>query len=215
VRSQPGLLPVRRQLRITAILSAAQDAGLSPLPVAELHAVAYFADALAPVWDLRILEEQLLKRKTGPSSPTLQHDVDRLVGRGVVIACSLRHRADRSGRWRLEASYVLHSAHASRILASAKSFPEYAAELEFVSEVVHAMSGLGLLGIAKATNSDAAYGNRLVDTGNLVDIGASENLTAQVALRFGDLLEPQVDLTAAEMVHLYVHQLYKRLQHAA
>ena len=68
---------VRRQLRVIAILAGAEAAAITPLPARQLHAVGYFADVLAPVWGLQILDPKLLKRSEGPTSPALQADVDR------------------------------------------------------------------------------------------------------------------------------------------
>jgi len=207
----------RRRVRIVAILDAAQRAGLTPLPLLQLHTIAYFADALAPVWDLRILDAQLLKRRDGPMSPVLQAVVDRLVGRGVVIPSSVRHVPDASG-WRLQACYELNSMFAAPILSAANSFELQSKHLAFVREVVYSVSSLGPSGIGDAPTSDASYGSAMVDSGGLVDIegGVDEpNETARVALRFGELMEPDISLTDSEMVHLYVRELYKRMTRVA
>jgi hypothetical protein len=215
---QPELQHMRRQLRIVAMLAAAHDAGLIPLPAQQLHVIAYFADALAPVWKLRILDAQLLKRPGGPMSPRLQRDVDRLVGRGVVTVDSVRHITDLDGRWYLDADYELNTSLAENIIAAVGRFEQEREMFDFVREVVYAMSGLGLLGIERASASDASYGdNDMVDYGGLVDIESlpeGPNPTARIANRFGELLANEVALTPAEMVHLYVRELYKRLERA-
>ena len=209
---------VRRQLRIVSILSAAEIAGIAPLPAVPLHTIAYFTDALAPVWGLRILDAQLLKRRAGPMSPILQHDVDLLVTRGVVTADDVRHVPDGDKTWRLDAQYSLNGPYAQPILAAVDRFEAQAQQHAFVREVVNAVSGLGLDGISKASATDAAYSDVMVDFGGLLDIGGSaqeSNLSAQVALRFGQLSQPWASLTSSEMVHLYVRQLYARLTSAA
>jgi hypothetical protein len=209
---------IRRQFRVVAILSAAERAGLIPLETRAFHTIAYFSDALAPVWGLRILDAQLLKQREGPLSPSFQHDIDRLVGRGVIIPYDVKHILDRDKNWRLEASYSLNHDFAEQIIEVASSFERYAEELAFVREVVYAMSALGEPALREATISDAAYGDELIAFGNLLDLaarGRRPNATARVALRFGELLEPQLQLASAEMIHLYVRELYRRLQHAA
>jgi hypothetical protein len=209
---------LRRQLRILAILSGGDRAGLTPLPAAELHAIAFFADALAPVWGLRILDAELLKRRSGPLSPLLQEDLDALVGRGVVVPQNVRHVRDADDSWRLDADYELNAPIAWPILRKAMTFATQAAQVRLTEEVVLAVSALGSEAISEASRSDAAYGDLLVDDGDVVDIGTKggeSNLTARVALRFGELMEQQVDLTPAEMVHLYVRQLDKRIRRAA
>jgi len=207
----------RRRIRIVAILDGAERAGITPLPLLQLHTIAYFADALAPVWDLRILDAQLLKRRAGPMSPVLQAEVDRLVGRGVLIPSSVRHVLD-DAEWRLEACYRLNLELADPILSAANSFEFQAKHLAFVREVVYSVSSLGASGIDTASTSDASYGSVMVDTGGLVDIegdAGEPNETARVALRFGELMQSDISLTDSEMVHLYVRELYNRMTRVA
>jgi hypothetical protein len=166
------------------------------------------------VWGLRILDAQLLKRREGPTSPLVQRDIDRLVGEGVINASSVRHAADAEGLWRLDAAYSLNGELADPILAAARSFHDFALELDYLREVVFALSSLGAIGIAGASAADASYGNELVDLGGMVDIAgdsSQENLTAQVATRFGELMHPDIALSDSEKVHLYVRELYRRL----
>jgi hypothetical protein len=204
--------PVRRQLRVLGILSGAAEAGFDPLAVRQLHSIAYFADALAPVWDLEILDAQLLKRREGPTSPALQRDIDLLVGSGVIEVSSVKHSEDADGLWRLDADYSLNSGFAEPILAAAREFAHFDLELRYVREVALALSGLGALGIEQATALDASYGNERVDFGDMVDIeDQSRNPTAQVAERFEQLLRPEVSISNAEQIHLYVDALYSRL----
>jgi hypothetical protein len=209
---------LQRQVRVVAILKGAEDAGISPVPAADLHLLAYFTDALAPVWGLRIVEAQLLKRRSGPFSPSLQRDLDLLVGRRVVRASNLRHIRDQDKAWRLDARYSLDAATADAILGRAHEFPEQLDHLRFVREVVLAVSALGLRGILAASREDAAYGDDVISDGDMVDISGRPgrlNSTARVALRFGDLLGPDTLFAPSEMIHLYVRALYGRLKNAA
>lgn len=207
----------KRRLRLVAILHGADEAGLSPLPLADLHNIAYLADALAPVWDLRILDVHLLKRKAGAFSPVLQEDLDRLVGLGVVRPSRITHDMDADGSWRLSGEYTLIYPQGSRILTAAASFEPSAEHVEFIVELVHAMSALGIEGMSHASSKDAAYGSSAIDIGSVIDLGGERqlNLTARVAFRFGPLLGEAEALTRPEMIHLYVRELYKRLGHAA
>jgi hypothetical protein len=204
---------LRRRLRLIAILSAAENAGLIPLSVRQLHTVGYFADALAPVWGLRILDAHVLKLREGPSSPRLQADLDRLVGMGVVGATAIRHVKDDEGRWRLDADYALNWSFAKPILEKAATFERFAVEAGFLREVVFALSSLGALGMVGAGSLDASYGDEMVGPRGMVDLAAEEasNPSTRVALRFRELLQPEVDLSNSEMVHLYVRELHNRL----
>jgi hypothetical protein len=207
---------VRRELRIIGILDAAERSGLVPMDLVQLHTAAYLADALAPVWGAHILDPQLLKRSGAPMSPDLQVDIDRLVGVGVVDVFSVRHRQDTDGKWQLDASYGLNRKFAAPILDAVSEQDLQDAELRFVREVVYAMAGLPSM--ADAVTRDASYGDALIDDGGLVDIashGDQVNITAQVALRFGELMrERDVTLTPAEMVHLYGRELDRRASSA-
>jgi hypothetical protein len=207
-----------RKVRVVAILAATPSVGLDPLPAEQFHSIAYFADALAPVWGLRIIDEQLLKRRSGPLSPSLQRDIDHLVGRGVVVPHKLRHVLDADKKWRLDASYSLNEDFAAPILVTTAKFDAQRVHLAFVREVVYAMSRLGLVGIVPVSAEDASYGDATADAGSLVDLETTDegpNPTASVALRFNTLVEPTVDLSSAEMVHLYVQQLSERLGNVA
>jgi len=211
-------LQLQRQMRVIAILSGSEEAGIAPLPAADLHLIAYFADALAPVWGLRIVEAQLLKRRSGPLSPGLQRDLDLLVGRRVVRASALRHVRDRDKAWRLDARYALNQDTAQAILRRARAFPEQGDHLRFVQEVVLAVSALGVRGIPAVGREDATYGDDVISDGDMVDISARQgrlNPTARVALRFADLLGPDTIFAPAEMIHLYVRELYGRLKNVA
>ena len=76
---------VERKIRLIVLLSAAENAGLYPTPIRQLHVLAYLANVLAPVWNMPVLDGKLLKKKGGPFYPALQQDLDRLVGTGVVF----------------------------------------------------------------------------------------------------------------------------------
>ncbi len=203
---------IRRQLRVIGILTAAGEAGLIPLGARQLQTVGFFADALAPVWGVQILDAQLLKRRDSPNSSVIQADIDRLVGLGVLIATDIRHSEDADGLWRLEANYALNAEFAEPILAAARQFDTYARELAFLAEVVLALAGFGALEINRASNLDASYGDAIVDPGSMVDLANAEgNRTARVAVRFGELVSPDISLSDSEMIHLYLRELYKRL----
>jgi len=211
---EEALSHIRRTVRLVGLLSAAEAAGLVPLPARQLHTVGYFADALAPVWGLRILDAHVLKLQGGPTSPLLQADLDRLVGMGVVTVSEVRHAEDADGLWRLDGDYSLNWDFARPILDKANSFDRFAVELEFLREVVFALSGLGAVGIVSAGTLDASYGDAMVGPKGMVDLAGDateSNPTARVAIRFRELLQPEIELSDAEMVHLYVRELYNRL----
>jgi hypothetical protein len=215
------LLPIElqqteRKLRLIAILDACRLAGLSPTNVTTLHTIAYLADALAPVWHLPILNGQILKRSQHLFFPSLQRDLDMLVGHGVVHVSRVRYVQSEDGNgWQLDAHYTLESEFSERVLSVARSYERQARKLKFVREVVYAASGLGADGIDDLGRIDAAYSDPRVDVGGVVDIDTESgltNATARVALRFAKLTEDSRELTEPELVHLYVRHLYARMQ---
>ena len=209
---------VRRYVRIVGLLDGADNAGVTPVPALALHALAYFTDALLPVWNLSIGEAHLLKRIDGPLSPTLQRDIDQLVGRGVVEAADVRHVPDEGNQWRLDASYSLNRDLADPVLIEVSRHPEQARVGDAVREVVLALSSIGLDSALAAIRQDATYGNELVDVGDVVTLAPEDgrrNASARVARRFASLRKETSSLTAAEMAHLYIRELYRRVEDAA
>lgn len=217
------LLPVElhhteRQLRLIAVLDACKAAGLSPASVTTVHTVAYLSDALAPVWDLPILDGQFLKRRRALFFPSLQRDLDRLVAHGVVCVSRVRYvQNDDGSGWSLDARYTLDSEFSERILKAARSYSRQARKLQFVREVVYAAAGLGAAGIESLGTLDAAYSNPLIDVGGVIDIDTNAesgepNATAEIAFRFGQLTDDSHELTDAELIHLYVRHLYARMR---
>ena len=81
---------LRQRVRVVRLLEAAERAGITPIPARRLHAYAYLADVLSPVWDLQPFDGKVLKVKHGPHYPDLQREVDRLVVMGLVTAFRLR-----------------------------------------------------------------------------------------------------------------------------
>jgi hypothetical protein len=76
----------------------------------------------------------------------------------------------------------------------------------------------GLLGILSASASDASYGDDVIAFGEVVNLESRRdyvNPSARVARRFGELMADDAALMPAELVHLYVRELYNRLSRAA
>lgn len=209
---------IRRRIRAVTIVNAADSAGMSPLPLPALHAMAYFADALLPVWGLRVGEARLLKRAEGPLSPGLQHDLDSLVGEGVLVASSVRHVADGEGEWRLDASYRLNRELAEPILDALHQHPEQSEIAQAIDEVVLALSSIGIDSALSVTDTDATYGDTLISVGDVIELAPTSgaaNPSTRVALRFAAVTPTDHRLRPAEMAHLYVRELYRRVHDVA
>jgi hypothetical protein len=213
-RSGEPLWHVRRYIRVIGIVVAAESCGLAPLPARNLHGIGYLADALAPVWGVSILDADILKRREGPSSPMIQRDVDRLVGLGILVPSDVRYVEDADKLWHLDAGYAIEIGRARPILDAARDFARFEHEIDYLREVVIAVSSLGSIDIANASSHDAAYSDKMVDIGGLISIarpGPVMNPSARVALRIGELAPGDIALTDAEKVHLYMRVLHDRL----
>jgi hypothetical protein len=189
--AEPSILEqLRRQERLLVLLSAANRAGLTPIPVLQLHTLAYFTNVLAAVWDLPALEGKLLKRRGGPFYPALQADLDRLVGMGLVNISGFTHVLDDGRGWRLEGAFRLNTIVANPLLAQALSTPAQSQLQGFIQEVAYAVSALSEGDFARAPSEDATYSDPLVDVGSVVDFGEwqSMNYSARAAAVFRHLL---------------------------
>ncbi len=203
----------REQVRILTLLRAAERAGLVPLDVLALHTFAYLANVLSPVWDMAPMDGKILKRRGGPFYPVLQHDLDRLVGLGVVVISGIGHEVDDDGRWRLRGAFRLNAELAGPALLAIDAFADEQAVSSFMSELGLALSSLPEEEFSRAPMEDATYADTLTTAGNVVDFAEWQrrNFTANAAHRFLDLMPGGIQATQAELLHLYVRHLRSRL----
>ena len=206
-------ISLQRRIRLVVLLNAAELAGLSPISVLRLHAFAYLSNVLAPVWDMPVLDGKLLKRRGGPFYPSLQRDLDRLIGLGVVVISGLTHVHDEENHWRLEGAYRLNRRFAEPILSSIASFGGGPYVAAFVQELAYALSALTESELDRAFLEDATYSDPNVDIGNVVDFAEWQDLNYSArAARFFDRLMPgRSGATPGEKLHLYVRHLHRRM----
>ena len=208
------LASLRRQVRLVLLLDAAEKTGLTPVPIIQLHTLAYLSNVLAPVWDFEPMDGKLLKRLTGPFYPRLQIDLDRLVGLGVVFISNINYMKDEKGRWRLDGRYRLNRNFAECILDSIRSFPEEHRLILFIEELTMAFSMLPEKNIDNAMRQDAIYGDTNVDIDSVIDFDEwrKENFSLNVTKAFEEfVLKESNKLLPAEKTHLYVDHLARKL----
>jgi hypothetical protein len=205
---------LRRRIRIISILDAAERAGLTPLPILHLHIFAYMSNVLSPVWEVPVLDGKVLKRRGNPFYPSLQYDLDRLVGLGVVLVSNISYVLDQDQRWRLEASYCLNHPFADRILQRIREFADERKLIGFIQELTYALSALSGDDLGRATTEDATYADPIIDIGNVIDFAEWQemNYSANAARHFKEILPGGARATPGEMLHLYVRHLYGRLE---
>jgi hypothetical protein len=200
-------LSLRRQIRLLVLLDAAASSGLTPLPLALVHAIAYLSNVLAPIWNLEPFDGKVLKRRGTPFYPSLQWDLDRLVGRGLVVVSDIRY-LQVEGKWQLDGEYRVNRSFSSPVLRAIHSTRFEQGLVEFCGVLTEAVAGLPAKDAARALLEDAAYSDPNVDISNVVDFaeGKTLNYAANAAATF----RPDVSLTPAERVHLYVAHLQAR-----
>ena len=104
------LTRLKQRCRVLLLLDAAEQVGIAPLPSARLHAFAYLADVLSPVWDLVPFDGKVYKSEGGPHYPDLQDELDCLVVLGLVQVSNLRYFPTGDGGARITGSYGLNFA---------------------------------------------------------------------------------------------------------
>ncbi len=113
------LARLKRRCRMLLLLDAAEQVGITPLPSPQLHAFAYLADVLSPVWNLVPFDGKVYKSEGGPHYPDLQNELDCLVVQGLVQVRDLRYDTTDGGA-RIAGSYALNfsSKHLEAILGA-------------------------------------------------------------------------------------------------
>lgn len=213
---QVELIVLQQQIRIVMLVDAAIAAGIGPLPVNQLHLLAYYSNVLSPVWELPPLDGKILKRHGGPFYPSLQRQVDHLVGSGVLSIHGVDHATDEEGKWRLVGSYSPNARFADRILAAASSIREMHSVRTFIQEIAYALASLDLAEVSGTADEDAAYSDPLVEAGNVVDFGEwrDVNYSSRSADYLAGLMPSGNWTTPGEKLHMYVRHMHQRLRSA-
>lgn len=206
----------RRRIRIAMLLDAADRTGVAPIHVRQLHAMAYLANVLAPVWHLDPLEGRILKRSGGPFYPEFQRTLDRMVGTGVAVILQVSHVFDEGAGWRLEGRYRLNPHFSDRIVESINQFAEMRQTAIFVRELVYAASSLTAEQVTDAIREDATYLDPSVSFGNVIDFDEWQhrNVSSNAANHFAQFTSAGMATTPGEKLHLYVRHMKSRLEHA-
>ncbi|WP_300530300.1 hypothetical protein [Maricaulis sp.] len=113
---QSSRSPLLARAQLMQILRACEDAGLYPTPVETIHAVAFLASFLSPLWGVTPLASHVLKSDDGPYYPSLQRQLDHLVGQRLVDVDEIRYRELELGGARIAAEFSLNSKNAPAVL---------------------------------------------------------------------------------------------------
>lgn len=201
---------LRRKVRIILLLHGAEQAGIAPIRLRRLHTYAYLSNVLAPVWDTRVFDGQLLKRRGGPFYPALQRDLDRLVGMGLVLITDIRHVIDDDNQWKLDGACFLNRELAGDAMTAIRSFPQELDNQSFLLEVAYSVSALKDNALDLLPGQDPTYSDSSVGYKNVVDFDnwRKLNYSANAARHFASVLE---NATRGELLHLYARQLVRMI----
>ena len=221
------LAKLTRRCRMLLLLDAAEQVGIAPLPSARLHAFAYLADVLSPVWGLVPFDGKVYKSAGGPRYPDLQDGIDSLVVLGLIQARDLVYELRANGGARIVGSYGLNfaSQHLESILRAlgARSAEEAIDPADrnlhaYLVELAGALATLPDDEIESATTVDVTYRARaelhnVVDFAEWVDDRWAANPSWRVAERFQAFLPAESKMLSGEKLYLYAAYL-GRAMHA-
>jgi len=220
--SDDELQVLRQRGRVLLLLDAAERAAVAPLSTDKLHALAFLADVLSPVWHLSAFDKVVVKSSGGPFFPELQREMDRLVAAGLLEVTNIRYVPRPHEGARIEGSYALRfgSPHLEDLLGRLGARgPEAALDANdvrihtFLVELAGALARLPADEIDRAATSDVTYSDRAIDNNNLVYISpvAKPNRTVETAERFANFMPEGATLSPGEKLYLYATYLGRRV----
>jgi hypothetical protein len=198
------------RLRMLLLLDACEAADMVPVPVLRLHALAFLANVLAPIWSVESYDGKILKRRGGPFYPELQKQLDRLVGLGLVVVSGVKHIKDEGG-WRLEGAFALNPDRAERVIASAKSFASERDAIEFLRRLAFAVARLRDP-LENLVVFDATWSDQRTGVGDVIDFSEwkAANYSAFAAQMFGQLQPQGPRLRRGDELPLYLRFLQRK-----
>lgn len=207
---------LKRRVRLLQLLDAAERAGIAPIDVGRLHAFAYLADILSPVWSLSPFQSRLAKTGRAPYFPDLQRELDNLVAMGLAEVSDLDYRAaPGETRVRLVAKFALNFQQASvhALLAAMDLDEEARATRDYLTGLANALASLRDEDIAAAATEDATYSDPSLGTQDYVDLQvAAKGSRTQTAVATLEKLFPDIHLPPARRIVMYAHYLGQKVR---
>ena len=219
---------IRRRARLLLLLDAAERAGITPIASGKLHAFAYLADVLSPVWNLIPFDGKIYKSEGEPHYPDLQVELDHMVALGLLQINDLRYVERGDNRARIEGYYSLNffSVQLPLLLeALGAEGPSQAIDPSdvnvhaFLVELAGALATLPDDQIDVAAGVDATFGvaenlNNVIDFAEWVEDKWQANSSWRAAERFREFLPENTNLSPGEKIYLYANYLGRAI-HAA
>lgn len=200
-----------KRIRLLMLLDAADYSVITPISTARLHAFAYLADVLSPVYDLAPIARSIRKRRTGPYYPELQWEVDRLVGMGLVEVFDLNPVVEHARAY-IDAAFALERERCETLLAIVGKEEQFARLKEFFDELAGALADVPDLELDATTSADATWESGTV--GAVIDYAEwrARNYSKSSADRVGQLASEiwgggAAPLSPAAKINLYVRYM--------
>jgi hypothetical protein len=198
------------RLRLILLLDACEAAGLTPIPVQRLHALAFLANVLSPIWSLSSYDGKILKRRGGPFYPELQKQLDRLVGLCLVSVSDVEY-VEEDGHWRLDGAFILDSVKAADVIDTARLFKAEVDAMSFLRRLAFAVSRVARP-LEELVRFDATWSDLRTGTGDVIDFSEwrSANYSAFSISAFTKFAPLGLPATRGDKIQLYMRFLEKR-----
>lgn len=209
--TSPNVDEVRGAVRLLTIVDCAEQVGLAPVTARIIHVAAYLTNALSPVWNLAPYTAEVLKLVGGPYDPGLQQDLDRLVGRGLLVVREPKYEFSEAEGWRLTAEYAIHHEFSQPVLDIAMRYPDEVEASRAVREICLALSAVPPDEFDDLVRSDVSYADPSVSSNSVVDLFDAHggNPSSRTAQRFGALSPRGTATTPSEEAHLYIRHMLR------
>jgi hypothetical protein len=205
---------ISRRMWLLMLLDGAERAGLAPMPGHEIHRMAFLANCLSPIYDIPIIEDEILKYRRGPFYPELQWDLDRLAVCGLAEIGDIRHERDEHGWW-FFADYALAAA-GIRGIEHALGSPRAKRLHSFLIEIAAAYATLDTDTREVAALEDANYSNPRLVGRALVEYGElRRNFSVRAANAFDQHVPDGTLLQRRDKLYLYFRYLDRMVDRVA
>ena len=212
---------LKQRVRALLLVDASEQVGISPISSHHLHAFAYLADVLSPVWELEPFEGKVYKTDGGPHYPELQDELDSLIVMGLLEVSNVEFVDREEERSRVVADYGLRfsSEHLDAILGALGAGseqpaldPEDARLHRFLIELAGALATIKDCAMDSAADLDVSYrtlasANNIADFAEWVEDTWAANPSWRTTERFRAFLPEGCSLTSSEKLYLYATYL--------
>lgn len=201
------------RLRLVQLLAALEQAGGTPISNRDLHAFAYLANVLSPIWDVEPLEGSVLKDRDGPRSSALEREIDLCVGEGLITVVKLVQ--DLGNPNKLDAWFRLSPATVEPVLRAIEQLPDEVEVRGFLTELAFAFVEIRADRRDDAALADAAWSDPAIAEGRIIDFAefvesARNNPAYNAAQAFQRFAPAGVTLNRAEKLVMYMRLLKRR-----